>query len=268
MSILEQILSHKREEVARAKERVPPAVLEKEALARAAQPAERPRFADALAGSGGVRIIAEIKKASPSKGVIREDFDPVELARIYEAEGAAAISVLTDQRFFQGSLDHLDAVRRSVTLPLLRKEFIIDPYQVLEAKVHGADGILLIVAALERQELAALLRMAGELGLDALVEVHTEEELEVALDAGAALIGINNRDLNTFQTSLETTERLAARIPTGIVIVSESGISTPQDLQYLESLGVHAALIGEALTRERDVAAKLRALTGRKERVS
>src|SRR5690606_2611008 len=210
MSILERILSHKREEVARAKERVPPAVLEKEALARAAQPAERPRFADALAGSGGVRIIAEIKKASPSKGVIREDFDPVELARIYEAEGAAAISVLTDQRFFQGSLDHLDAVRRSVTLPLLRKEFIIDPYQVLEAKVHGADGILLIVAALERQELAALLRMAGELGLDALVEVHTEEELEVALDAGAALIGINNRDLNTFQTSLETTERLAA----------------------------------------------------------
>lgn len=266
MTILERILQHKREEVTRAKERIPQAVLEKEALELSARPPGRTSFARALVQADEVSIIAEIKKASPSKGVIREDFDPVELARAYAAEGAAAISVLTDERFFQGSLAHLDAVRAAVGLPLLRKEFIIDPYQVFEAKVHGADAVLLIAAALTPQKLRELHSLARDLGLDALVEVHTEAELDAALETGAKLVGINNRDLASFHTTLEVTERLIGRIPDDVVVVSESGISTPEDLDFLESLGVDAALIGEALTKERDAAAKLRSLVKRKER--
>lgn len=268
MTILDRILHHKREEVAQAKERVPLAALEQEAVRVAAEDGERGRFAAALIREDEVRIIAEIKKASPSKGVIREDFDPVELAGVYAAGGAAAISVLTDERFFQGSITHLEAVRRTVSLPLLRKEFIIDPYQLFEAKVHGADAVLLIVAALSPAKLRELHALARDLLLDALVEVHTEAELETALDAGATLVGINNRDLATFHTSLEVTERLVSKIPKGRVVVSESGISTPEDLRFLRSLGVHAALIGEALTREPDVGAKLRSLTGQEEPVA
>jgi len=263
MTILDRILDHKREEIAKAKERVPLSVLEKQASALSTKSTERTRFAQALVRSGEVSIIAEVKKASPSKGVIREDFDPVELATTYATEGAAAISVLTDERFFQGSLDHLDAVRRTVSLPLLRKEFIIDPYQVFEAKVHGADAVLLIVAALEPSRLRELYALAVELGLDALVEVHTEEELDSALEAGANVVGINNRDLATFHTTLQVTERLIGRIPQEIVVVSESGISSRDDILFLQSLGVDAVLVGEALTKERDVAAKLRSLTGR-----
>ena len=169
------------------------------------------------------------------------------MAGIYSDEGAAAISVLTDERFFQGSLAHFDAVRRSVTLPLLRKEFIIDPYQVYEAKVYGADAVLLIVAALAPDVLKSLHGLAAELGLESLVEVHTEEELQTALDIGANVIGINNRDLATFHTTLEVTERLVRHIPDHVTIVSESGISSREDILYLRDLGVDAVLVGEAL---------------------
>lgn len=262
MTILDEILAHKRQEVDAAKERLPLADLREEAEALAARPSGRIRFSEALTKGDDVAVIAEVKKASPSKGVIRPDFDPVELARIYAAEGASAISVLTDERFFQGSLAHLDAVRRTVELPLLRKEFIIDPYQVYEAKLHGADAVLLIAAALKPSALQGLLELASELGLESLVEVHSEAELEVALKAGATVVGINNRDLATFHTTLEVTERLVKHIPDGIAVVSESGISTRDDVLFLRELGVDAVLVGEALTRERDVAAKLRELLG------
>lgn len=261
MTILDQILAHKRDELREAKARVPLDRLREEALAQTGQ-GGRSRFLDALRKRDDVAIIAEVKKASPSKGVIRPDFDPVQLAEIYAREGAAAISVLTDQRFFQGSLSHLDAVRRSVALPLLRKEFIIDEYQLYEAKIHGADAVLLIVAALDPDVLQHLHSLAQDLGLDSLVEVHTESELETALKIGARLIGINNRDLSTFHTSLDVTARLVPHIPDHVTIVSESGISTREDILYVRELGVDAVLIGEALTREKDVAAKLQSLTG------
>lgn len=263
MTILDKILAHKRDEVQAAKERLPYDSLQSEALQLPRWVAGRPRFSEALRQSEDVAIIAEVKKASPSKGVIRADFDPVHLAQTYAQEGAAAISVLTDERFFQGSLAHFDAVRQAVTLPLLRKEFIIDPYQVYEAKLHGADAILLIVAALDPALLRDLNQLADELGLESLVEVHTEAELETALEIGATVIGINNRNLATFHTTLEVTKGLVRHIPDHVTIVSESGISSRGDILYVRELGVHAVLIGEALTREDDVAAKLRLLLGR-----
>lgn len=262
MTILDEILAHKRREVDAAKERRPLARLREQAEATASGPIGRPGFSDALVKGDDVAVIAEVKKASPSKGVIRPDFDPVQLARIYAAGGASAISVLTDERFFQGSLDHLDAVRRTVSLPVLRKEFIIDPYQVYEAKVHGADAVLLIVAALEPPALRALMELASGLGLECLVEVHTEAELEVALQSGATVVGINNRDLATFHTTLEVTARLVKHIPQGVTVVSESGISKREHIVFLRDLGVDAVLVGEALTRQRDVAGKLRELLG------
>ena len=205
MTILDTILAHKRNEIEEAKKRIPLNELEEQACALSSGAPSRPRFSEALRREEQVAIIAEIKKASPSKGLIRPDFDPVELATIYAQEGAAAISVLTDERFFQGSLEHLAAVRRAVALPLLRKEFIIDEYQLYEAKVHGADAVLLIVAALEPERLERLYKTSAALGLDSLIEVHTERELETALALGASLIGINNRDLATFHTSLDVT---------------------------------------------------------------
>lgn len=259
MSILAQILEHKRREVAEAQARTPFAELESQ-LPTA--PAVRP-FAQALKREDGcVAVIAEVKKASPSKGVIREQFDPLHIAEVYARNGASAISVLTDQRFFHGHLDYLRAIRQRVPVPVLRKDFLISRYQVLEARVAGADAVLLIVAALEDEPLADLLAYTRELDMDALVEVHTEEDLRRALRAGATVIGINNRDLSTFHTTLEVTERLAPLVPSDCVCVSESGIENAEDVRRVARAGAHAVLVGESLMRAEDVGARLREMAG------
>jgi indole-3-glycerol phosphate synthase len=205
-------------------------------------------------------VIAEVKKASPSKGVIRADFDPVAIARRYAACGAAAISVLTEERYFQGSPGHLEAIRAAVDVPLLRKDFIVDPYQVEESRAWGADALLLIVAALDDAALRELHAAALELGLDVLVEAHTADEVDRAAAAGATLIGINNRDLRTFVTTLETAERLSERLPAGALGVAESGIETPADVARLRRAGYEVFLVGESLMRQPDPGAALQAL--------
>lgn len=259
-SILDEIVAAKRGELADAKRAAPLAD-----LARAA--AQRPRplnLSGALLG-GGVRLIAEVKKASPSRGLLSPDFDPERLAATYVANGAAAVSCLTDPRF-QGELAHLAAIKESGAsgrAPVLRKDFIFDPYQVYEARAAGADGILLIVAILDPPLLQELLAAAQSLWMQCLVEVHDERELETALSAGAEIIGINNRDLHTFATDLAVTGRLAPLVPRGRVIVSESGIFTRDDLRRLQRLRVNAALVGEALVTAPDTAAKVRELAGR-----
>ena len=214
-------------------------------------------FATALTRPGKVNIIAEAKKASPSKGVIRADFDPVNIARCYETNGAGAVSILTEEHFFQGHIDFLAAVRRSVTIPLLRKDFIIDPYQVYEARAAGADALLLIAAVLDSSDLQSLLQLVQDLGMHALVEVHTEDELEKALKVNPSIIGINNRNLDNFVTDIETTLRLQALVPDNIITVSESGIDTQDDIRRLRDCGVNAFLIGESLMREPDPGLKL-----------
>ena len=214
--------------------------------------------------SGGVRLIAEIKKASPSRGLLCPDFDPVQLAQTYADNGAAAISVLTDPRF-QGEPEHIAQIKSSGAsqrAPVLRKDFIFDPYQVYEARAVGADAILLIVAILEPGQLKELLALSISLWMQCLVEVHDQGELETALTAGAEIIGINNRDLRTFKTDLAVTERIAPLVPRGKIIVSESGINSKEDLARLGALGVNAVLVGEALVTAPDVAEKVRELTG------
>jgi indole-3-glycerol phosphate synthase len=208
-------------------------------------------------------IIAEVKKASPSKGVIRADFEPLSLARTYAANGAAALSVLTEQRFFQGSLDYLRLIREHVTLPLLRKDFLFDLYQVYEARAFGASAILLIVAILSDEQLCELRALAHTLSLDCLVEVHDERELERALACGVRLLGINNRDLRTFHTTIETSERLVRLVPPEVTVVSESGLSRPEQLTRLETFGVRAFLIGETFMAAPDPGVPLRAMLGR-----
>lgn len=257
MSILETILAHKRQEVAQAEARTPLSQLEAQ-LAQA--PAVRPFRQALLREDGRVAVIAEVKKASPSKGVLRDHFDPLQLARTYAQYGASAISVLTDERFFQGHLDYLRAIRESVSLPLLRKDFLVSRYQVVEARVAGADAVLLIVAALSEAQLRDLLEYAHALGMDALVEVHTEEEMRRAVEAGAHLIGVNNRDLTTFYTTLEVTERLAPLLPPGGILISESGIESAEDVRRVARAGAHAVLVGESLMRARDTGAKLHEL--------
>jgi indole-3-glycerol phosphate synthase len=231
--------------------------------ARATSEATR-GFVRALRRASAPAIIAELKRRSPSKGLIRSDFEPAALARDYARGGAAALSVLTDEHFFGGHLDYLRSVRDAVPLPLLRKDFVIDAYQLDEARVRGADAVLLIVAAFPDVEgaerLASLRRRAAQLGLDALVEVHDEAQLDVALAAGADLVGINNRDLRNFEADLGVTERLAGRVPEGVVLVSESGIFTHRDVERLEAAGAHACLVGEALMRETDLGVALRRL--------
>jgi indole-3-glycerol phosphate synthase len=260
MTILDEILVHKRQEVAAAKQR-----LSTDGMAERARDCRETLrgFRQALAEGPGARVIAEIKRRSPSRGEIRADFDPVGCAKSYAEAGAAAISVLTDERFFGGRLEFLGAVRSAVDLPLLRKDFVIDPYQIDEARVSGADAVLLIVAALSREEIERLRQHADSLGLDALVEVHDEEELEIALAAGAELIGINNRDLRSFETDLAVTERLAPRVPGSALIVAESGIFSHEEIRRLEGVGVHAFLVGESLMREADVGLALRRLRGK-----
>lgn len=257
MNILETILTHKRQEVVQAEARTPFSSLEVQ-LAQA--PAVR-SFRDALLRQDGrVAVIAEVKKASPSKGVLCEHFDPVQIARTYAQHGASAISVLTDERFFQGHLDYLRAIRQSVPLPLLRKDFLISRYQVAEARVAGADAVLLIVAALSDAQLRDLLEYAHALGMDALVEVHTEEEMRRAVEAGARLVGVNNRDLTTFHTTLQVTERLAPLLPPGGILVSESGIESAEDVRRVARAGARAVLVGESLMRASDMGAKLHEL--------
>jgi indole-3-glycerol phosphate synthase len=258
-SILDEILAHKRDELRAARERVAP-----EALAERAEAAPpRRAFREALRTGPAPRVVAEVKRRSPSKGEIRPDFDPVACAKAYAEAEAAALSVLTDERFFGGNLSYLGAIRAALDLPLLRKDFLIDAYQIDEAVVAGADAVLLIVAALPADDLAALHAHAHERGLAALVEVHDAHELEVALAAGADLVGINNRDLRTFEVDLGTTERLAEAVPGEVVLVAESGIRRPEDIERLERAGAHAVLVGESLMREPDVGAALRRLRRR-----
>jgi indole-3-glycerol phosphate synthase len=214
-------------------------------------------FSAALRRPDTVNIIAEAKKASPSKGIIRADFDPVSIARCYEQNGAGAISVLTEEHFFQGHLDYLKNIRSAVSIPLLRKDFIIDPYQIYEARAAGADALLLIAAVLEQHELDALYQLTRDLGMHALIEVHTKEELKNAIRVKPAIIGINNRDLNTFITDIQTSVQMRPLIPENIITVSESGINTPDDICCLRSSGIDAFLIGESLMREHDPAQKL-----------
>ncbi|MBI5467493.1 MAG: indole-3-glycerol phosphate synthase TrpC [Deltaproteobacteria bacterium] len=224
-------------------------------------------LASALApreGAAAIRIIAEIKRASPSMGVIKHDFMPAEIARIYEANGAAAVSILTEEKYFKGNIEYLAAIRRNLKIPALRKDFIFDEYQVYESRVYGADAILLIAAILDQSRLVDLMALAKELGMSVLVEVHDEKELERALDTDARVIGINNRDLKTFKTDLNTTVRLIPYVPKDRVLVSESGINTFQDILMLRQHGVEAFLIGEALMREDNmhIGRKLKELRG------
>lgn len=255
--ILEEIVAHKREEVAARKSRRPPG----EVAAAAERSAARRDFRAALA-SPGLAVIAEIKGASPSAGAIREGYDPVQVAAAYEAGGAAALSVLTDARYFRGSWEHLQAVAQASRLPVLCKEFIVDAYQLDEAKAAGAAAVLLITAVLSEEELRDHLTYARRSGLTALVEVHTATEVGVALRADADCIGINNRDLRTLRVDLETTARLRPLIPSGIVVVSESGFERREQVQWAERLGVDAVLIGTTLMASGDPAASLRDLRG------
>jgi indole-3-glycerol phosphate synthase len=257
--ILDEIVAHKKEELADAKRRAPLA----EVKQKAAEAGPPRGFGRALSAAGGVKLIAEVKKASPSKGVIRRDFDPVGVARTYEEAGAACLSVLTEKKYFQGDLAYLGDIRKAAGLPLLRKDFIVDEYQIFEARAAGADAVLLIAACLERRQLEDYLGVAGGLGLDVLVESHTAKELDRSLLAGARIVGINNRDLSTFTVSLRTTFDLLKDIPEDRIVVSESGIGTRGDVVRLEQAGIDAILVGESLMREQDIGRKVRELLGR-----
>lgn len=256
--ILDDIVAARREDLARSKRSRTEAELRQLRLF-----AEKRRgFADALRRDRPA-IIAEVKKASPSRGLIRADFDPVTIATAYAAGGATAVSVLTEPRFFQGALEHLSAVRKALLLPLLRKDFVIDAYQITEARAWGADAVLLIVAILDDSLLRELLAAAAEVDLDVLVEAHTAAEVERAVAARATLIGINNRDLRTFVTTLETAEELGRLVPESALRIAESGIEKREHITRLAAAGFHAFLIGESLMRAADPAARLRELLGR-----
>lgn len=258
-SILEEIVATKRDEIARARRRVPEAQLQRQ-LADA--PPIRDFFA-ALAGGPPIRLIAEVKKASPSRGVIRADFQPVQIARAYQEHGASCLSVLTDQPHFQGSLEYLRQVRAVVDLPVLRKDFVLDPYQVLEARAAGADAVLLIAECLDDQTLKSLHDVVVDLGMTPLVELFEPENLARVLGIGARLVGINNRDLRTFRTDLEHTIRLRGEIPQDRLVVGESGIRTRADVERLEAAGVQAILVGESLMASPDIGAAVDVLLGR-----
>jgi len=257
--ILERIVSTKREAVERAKLHRPAPQL-REALPNA--PPVRD-FLGTLRQGSSIRLIAEIKKASPSKGVIRQDFDPLQIARTYQEHGAACISVLTDEPFFQGRLEYLEQVRRQVDLPVLRKDFIIDPYQVLESRVAGADAVLLIAECLDDEQLAELYEAVLELGMTPLVELYEPENVSRVVALGAELIGVNNRNLRTFEVDLEHTIRIRRQIPDDRLVVGESGIRTRDDVQRLEAAGVRAILVGESLMASDDPGLAIDRLLGR-----
>jgi indole-3-glycerol phosphate synthase len=258
VTILDKIVASKRREIEERRARTP----ERDLEARLAGAPPVRDFRAALEAGPGAQVIAEVKKASPSAGVLRADFDPVVIARTYADHGAAAISVLTDEPFFQGRLSYLTAIRTAVAPPLLRKDFLLDRYQLLEARAAGADAVLLIAEILDDATLTRLLREAAALGLQALVEFYDPANLARVLDAGARLIGVNNRDLRTFVTRLEHTLDVAARVPSDVCLVSESGIRTRQDILRLQAAGVRAVLIGETFMRAADIGAKVDELLG------
>jgi len=252
---LEKILEGKKEEVAGQKGLLPLSDL-KRRLAEIPSPLD---FREAVR-SRACALIAEVKRSSPSKGRIREDFDPVAIARIYAENGAAAVSVVTETRFFEGHPSFLAQIRKSVQVPLLRKDFIIDSYQIYEGRLLGADAVLLIARILEVPRLREFVGLSSELGLSSLVEIHDEADLEKAVSAGANVIGINNRDLSTFATDLGVSLRLAPLVPSGALVISESGIRSRGDIDRLLAVGIHGVLVGETLMRERDVAGKMKEL--------
>ena len=253
--MLNRIIAQKKEEIEQRKKSLPLSLLE-ERIAHREAPLD---FALALSGDR-IRLIAEVKRASPSRGVLCPDFNPVELAKNYAQGGAAAISVLTESNYFEGGLDHLAAIRKEISLPLLRKDFIFDPYQVYESSAYGADALLLIVAVLSQEQFEELLSLSHRLGLRCLVEVHNEGEVERALLSQAEIIGINNRDLNTFTVDINITRRLRPLIPRQRIVVSESGITSRSDVERLEGWGVNAVLVGEALVTANDTLTKVREL--------
>ncbi len=257
--ILNRILQRKSEEIAVARQQAPLDKLRRQ-LKSVSAPRGFIRSLQNKQSSGSSAVIAEIKKASPSKGVIREDFDPVAIARSYAQGGASCLSILTDRDFFQGHDDYLVAARNACRLPVIRKEFIVDPYQVYQARAIGADCILLIVAALEEQALKDLYSLSGDLGMDTLVEVHNQHELEQAMQLELDIIGINNRDLHSFETNLSTTLDLLIQLPETCLVVTESGIHRSEDVQLMRDHGVNSFLVGEAFMRAEDPGAELRAL--------
>ena len=259
MTILDTIVATKREEIAVAKAAVPEAQLRQEASGRS--PARD--FRAALAAANGVALIAEVKRASPSAGTIREDFDPTEIALTYQQHGATCVSVLTDETYFQGSLGYLRTIRESIELPILRKDFLLDPYQVWEARAAGADAVLLIAECLDDPSLRELMRVTALAGMVPLVEIYAEENLSRVLDAGATLIGINNRNLANFEVDLERTIRLRKSVPRDRLLVGESGIRSRRDVQRLADAGVDAILVGEHFMRQRDIGGAVDALMGR-----
>ena len=254
--ILDTIITHKRKELETDQAQVP--LTDLEAAVENLPPTRN--FRGAISDRDTVKLIAEVKKKSPSKGIIREDFHPVSIAETYVENGAAAISVLTDKHFFAGELDYLRAIRDTVNVPLLRKDFTIDPYHIYQARVAGADAVLLIVAALTATQLRTFMDVATSLSLACLVEVHTREELAIALDVDAQIIGINNRDLRTFHTDIATTFQLREEIPADRVVVSESGIYSHEDVMKLQEAGVHAMLVGESLMRSPNIGEQVRRL--------
>jgi indole-3-glycerol phosphate synthase len=261
--MLEEIIKNKEEELKRIKSApggVDPATGLKDRIGTLGPTRDFNAAVGTLGGPGAIRVIAEVKKASPSKGIIREDFDPLAIAEAYEKNGAAAVSVLTDEKYFSGSLEYLTAIKNAVKLPVLRKDFIIDEFQVYESRAAGADAVLLIAAALDKGRLAHLLRVSKSIGLHVLVEVHNEAELKDAIEASAKIIGINNRDLKTFRTDIATTVKLAPMVPKDRVLVTESGINTAEDINRLKEAGAKAFLIGECLMREPDPGKKLKEL--------
>jgi len=256
--ILTKIVEEKKKEVEIAKEKLPLEKLQKQLTVL---PSSR-GFKQAITKGHEISLIAEIKKASPSSGLLRRDFEPVKIAQVYRAYGARALSVLTDEKFFQGKLSYIDMIRKEVYLPILRKDFIIDKYQMYESKLAGADAVLLIAGLLSRSELFQFLEICKNLAMDAIVEIHNEEDLHKALSVDSHIIGINNRNLHTLEVNLEVTSNLVNSIPEDKTVISESGIQTYEDIMFLKSLGIEAVLIGETFMRCDDIGIKVRELMG------
>ncbi|MFC1631967.1 indole-3-glycerol phosphate synthase TrpC [Candidatus Omnitrophota bacterium] len=258
--ILDEIIAQKKKEVAEAKS----GISQEELIERIADGRQPQRnFKRAITQSEQISLIGEIKKASPSKGILRPDFQPLEIAREYQSAGTGALSILTDQKFFQGELSYLERIRQIVTLPLLRKDFIIDEYQIYRSLFHGADAVLLIAGILSSEQLSYFHSLCAQLNLDAVCEVHDQQDLEKVLSAGCLIVGINNRNLNDFSEDLKVTERLIKMIPRGKVVISESAIKSRADVKYLQGLGIDAVLIGEAFMRSQNITASVRKLMGR-----